>query len=235
MRVGHDKFVGVGRELRTKRLAEEQTMNKLQAEEKTRMRRYLIENGCPVELESDHRVLPPELIITQVPTPLMNMALDLESGASAYLLDAYFKSNLARPIRIEGVQIIPPWEGSAISLLEDDPAERSNGGFYRFPGSTLAFEGSVVLNGLLLARCKLKPRDDPRGLIMAVDSQPIPEDVSDRDRIIVKLTVFAGEEFSSEFRLCVDRRVRTRQHEEEMRSSFQTPRRRRRPLIPVEN
>jgi hypothetical protein len=210
----------------------EQTMNKLQAEEKTKMRRYLIENGCPVELESDHCVMPPGLIIKQVFLPLMNMAFDLESGASAYLLDAYFKSSLTRSIRIEGIQIIPPWEGSAISLLEDDPRERSNGGFYRFPASTLAFEGSEVLNGLLSGRCKLKPRDDPEGLIMAIDSQPIPDDVAHKARINVKLNVFdsAGNEFSSDFRLCVDRAVRIRQRKEELLASSQ-PRKPRRALI----
>jgi len=207
-------------------------MNKLQAEEKTRLRRYLIENGCPVELESDHRIMPPGLIIRQVFLPLMNMAFDLESGASAYLLNAYFKSMLTRPTRIEGTQIIPPWAGSTIALLEDDPRERSNGGFYRFPGSTLAFQGSEVLNGLLSGKCKLKPRDDPEGLIMAIDSQPIPDDVSDKARIDVKLNVFdgAGNEFSSDFRLCVDRALRIRQRKEEMLASSQ-PRRRRRALI----
>jgi len=162
----------------------------------------------------------------------MNMAFDLESGASAYLLDAYFNNSLTRPIRIEGVQIIPPWEGSAISLLEDDPRERSNGGFYRFPASTLAFEGSEVLNGLLSGRRKLKPRDDPEGLIMAIDSQPIPDDVAHNARINVKLNVFdgAGNEFSSDFRLCVDRAVHIRQRKEELLASSQ-PRRRRRALI----
>jgi len=211
-------------------------MNNLQAEEKARMALYLNENGCPVQLESSHRVIPQGLIIKQIPLPLYNMIFDLDSGASAYLLDAYLKSNLARPIRIEGVQIEPPWKGSSISLLEDDPRERANGGFYLFPGSTLAFQGSEVLNGLLSGKLKLKPRDDPEGLIMAIDSQPIPDDVSDRDRIDVKLTVFdgAGNEFSSEFRLCVDRSaVRARQRKEEMRASFQTPRRRRRALIPT--
>jgi hypothetical protein len=211
----------------------EQAMNKLRVEENKRMRRYLIENGCPVELESDHRVMPPSLTIKQVPLPLMNKVFDLESGGSAYLLDAYFKSNVARPIRIEGVQIIPPWEGSTISLLEDDPRERSNGGFYRFPASTLAFEGSEVLNRLLSGRCKLKPRDNPEGLVMAIDSQPIPDHVLDKARIDVKLNVFddAGNEFSSEFRLCVDRAERARQRKEEMLASSQ-PRRRRRSLIP---
>lgn len=207
-------------------------MNKLQTEEKTRMRCYLIENGCPVELASEHRVIPPGLIIKQAYLPLMNRAFDLESGASAYLLDAYFKSSLTRPIRIEGVQIIPPWEGSSISLLEDDPRERSNGGFYRFPASSLAFEGSEVLNGLLSGRCKLKPRDNPEGLIMAIDSQPIPDDVADKARINVKLNVFdgRGNEFSSDFCLCVDRAVRIRQRKEELLASSQ-PRRRRRALI----
>jgi hypothetical protein len=212
-------------------------MNKLQAEEKARMAHYLNENGCPVQLESSHRVIPPGLVVKQVLLPLMNMAFDLESGRAAYLLDAHLISNLARPIRIEGVQIIPPWEGSSISLLEDDPRYRASGGFYLYPSSTLAFQGGEVLNRLLSGKCKLKPRDDPEGLIMAIDSQPIPDDVSDRGRIDVKLTVFYGEgnEFSSEFRLCVDRSaVRARQRkEEEMLASFQSPRRPRRALIPT--
>jgi hypothetical protein len=38
-------------------------MNKLQAQEKARMALYLIENGCPVELESSHQVIPPGFII----------------------------------------------------------------------------------------------------------------------------------------------------------------------------
>jgi hypothetical protein len=117
-------------------------MKRLQAEEKARLAVYLNENGCPVQLESKHQVVPPGLIIRQVPLPLMNTVFDLESGAAAYLLDAHLISNLARPIRIEGVQVKPPWEGSSISLLEDDPRERANGGFYLFPGTTLAFEGS---------------------------------------------------------------------------------------------
>jgi hypothetical protein len=209
-------------------------MNRMQAEEKARMALYLNENGCPVRLESNHRVISQGLIIKQVSLPLSNMAFDLESGASAYLLDAHVISNLARPIRIEGMQIKPPWEGSSISLLEDDPRERANGGFYRFPGSTLAFGGSEVLNGLLSGRCKLKPRDDPEGLIMAIDSQPIPDDVLDKARIYVKLTVFYGDgnEFSSEFRLCVDRAVRARKRKEEMREYSQSPSRRKRALIP---
>jgi hypothetical protein len=207
-------------------------MNKLQAEEKTRMRRYLIENGCPVELESDHRVMPPGLVLKQVLLPLMNMTFDLESGGGASLLDAHLISNLTRPIRIEGVQIIPPWEGSSISLLEDDPRYRASGGFYRFPDTGLAYPDSELLNRLLSGKCKLKPRDDPEGLIMAVDSQPIPDDVLDKARIDVKLNVFddAGNEFSSEFRLCVDRAVRARKRKEEMRMSLE-PRRRRRALI----
>jgi hypothetical protein len=69
---------------------------------------------------------------------------------------------------------------------------------------------------------------------MAIDS--IPDDVLDKARIDVKLNVFddAGNEFSSKFRLCVDRAVRARQRkEEEMRVSSQSPRRPRRALIPT--
>ncbi|MGB9243193.1 MAG: hypothetical protein WCC03_07575 [Candidatus Acidiferrales bacterium] len=211
-------------------------MNRMQAEEKARMALYLNENGCPVQLESNHRVISQGLVIKQVPLPLVNKVFDLESGAADYLLDAHLISNLTRPICIEGVQIKPPWEGSSISLLEDDPRERANGGFYRFPESTLAFQGSEVLNGLLSGRCKLKPRDDPEGLIMAIDTQPIPDDVSDRERIDVKLTVFdgAGNGFSSDFRLCVDRSaIRARQRKEEMRAYFQSPSTRKRTLIPT--
>ena len=209
-------------------------MNKLQAEEKARMALYLNENGCPVQLEPNHRVISEGLKIKQVLIPLVNKIFDLESGAAAYLLDAHLISNLTRPIRIEGVQIKPPWEGSAFPCWRTIHESAQTGGFTGSQARTLAFEGSEVLNGLLSGRCKSKPRDDPEGLIMAIDTQPIPDDVSDRERIDVKLTVFdgAGNGFSSDFRLCVDRSaIRARQRKEEMLASSQ-PRRRRRALIP---
>ena len=71
---------------------------------------------------------------------------------------------------------------------------------------------------------------------MAIDSQSIPDAVLDKARIDVKLNVFddAGNEFSSKFRLCVDRAVRARQRkEDEMRASSQSARRPRRALIPT--
>jgi hypothetical protein len=213
-------------------------MNRPQAEEQSRLRLYLRENGCPVQPESRHSVIPPELVIEQVSVPMMNTAFDLESSGAGYILDAHLISNRARPIRIAGVQIKPPWEGSCISLLKDDPRYRTSGGYYVFPSPGDGFPESEVLNSLLSGKGKLNPGGDVEGLIMATDFQPIPDDVADRGQIVVKVTVFdgAGNGFSSGFRLLVDRSaIRARKVAEEIRASFQSPPNRTRALIGSRN
>jgi hypothetical protein len=120
------------------------------------------------------------------------------------------------------VQIKPPWEGSCVSLLKDDPRYRTSGRFYQFPGATAPyFKGSDVLNRLLEGKGRLNPEDDVEGLILATDPQNIPDDVADRGWIVVKVAVFhgAGNVFPSKFRLCVDRSAaRARKRAEEVRA-----------------
>jgi hypothetical protein len=82
----------------------EKTMNRLQPEEKSRLALYLSQNGCPVQLKS----CPPGLIVEQVPTVGMNMAFDLKSGETGYLLDALITSRQGRSARIKGMQIKTP-------------------------------------------------------------------------------------------------------------------------------
>jgi hypothetical protein len=215
--------------------ARRKSMNRVQAEEKSRRRLYLRENGCPVQPESHHGVLPPELAIIQVPLDMVNVVFDLESGAAAYILDADLTTNRARPIRFSGVQIRPPWEGSRISLLRDDLRYRTKGGFYQFPGAAGPyFEGSEVLNRLLSGKGRLNRPDGVEGLILAIDPHPIPADVSDRSRIVVKLTLFdgAGNGFSLNFRLFVFRSaVCARKRAEETHGYFESPPTRKRALV----
>ena len=188
-------------------------MNRLQAEEKSRLALYLNQNGCPVQLESS----PVTLVVEQVPTDGMNMVFDLNDGGSGYMLDVFISSRLKRPTRIKGIQIKTPWGGSRMSLLQGNPQYRAQGGFYLFPGTGLGFPGSEVLNRLLSGKCRLNAGEEVEGLIMAIDAQGIPDDVSDNDRIVVELSIFdgPGDRFLSQFRLCVDRSaVRARQRAE---------------------
>ena len=205
-------------------------MNRLQAEEKSRLALYLNQNGCPVQLESS----PVTLVVEQVPTVGINMVFDLNDGRSGFMLDALISSRLKRPTRIKGVQIKTPWGGSGISLLPGDPRYRARGGFYLIPGTGLGFPGSEVLNRLLSGKCRLNAGEEIEGVIMAIDAQGSPDDVSDNDRIVVELSIFdgPGDRFSSQFTLCVNRSaVRARPRKEEMREYFQSPSSRKRALI----
>ena len=205
-------------------------MNRLQPEEKSRLALYLSQNGCPVQLKS----CPPGLIVEQVPTVGMNMAFDLKSGETGYLLDALITSRQGRSARIKEIQIKTPWGGSGISLLPGDPRCRAHGGFYLFPGTGLGFPGSEVLNRLLSGRRRLSADEEVEGLIMAIDAQSIPDDIPDNGRIVVELSIFEGrgDRFSSQFRLCVDRSaIHARQRAKQIRQCFQSPRRRKRALV----
>lgn len=205
-------------------------MNRLQAEEKSRLALYLNQNGCPVQLESSS----PGLVIEQVSAVGMNMVFDLNCGRTGYLLDALITSRLRRSARIKGIQIKTPWGGSEISLLHGDPRYLARGGFYLFRDTGLSFPGSQVLNRLLSGRYALKASDEIEGLIMAIDAQRIPDNVSDNDRVVVELSIFdgPGNRFSSQFKLCVDRSaVRAQQRAEQIHQYFQSPRRRKRALV----
>ena len=205
-------------------------MNRLQAEEKSRLALYLSENGCPVLVGSS----PPGLVVEQVRAVGVNMVFDLMNGGTGYMLDAVIRSQLKHPAHIKGVQIKTPWGGSGISVLPGDPRYRARGGFYLFPDTGLGFPGSEVLNRLLFGRCRLNAGEEVEGLIMATDAQSIPDGIADNGRVVVELSIFdgPGNRFSSQFRLCVDRSaVRARQRAEQIRQYFQSPSRRKRGLI----
>jgi hypothetical protein len=180
----------------------------LQREEKLRFARYLNEHGCPAQLESRS----PELIVEQVFAVGTNIVFDLKDGQSGYVLDVALTSHSDRPIRFEGIRIKTPWGGSGISMLEPGTRYHIPGGYYSFPDDSLDFDRSVVLNRLLSGKCRLNPRGEAEGVIMAVDPQSIPDDIPDNGRIVVELLVFdgPGNQFPSQFRLFVDRSARRR-------------------------
>jgi hypothetical protein len=62
---------------------------------------------------------------------------------------------------------------------------------------------------------------------MAIDAERIPDDVCDNGRIVVELSIFdgPGNQFSAQFKLCVDRSaVRARQRAEQIQQYFQSQR-----------
>ena len=198
-------------------------MNRLQVEEKSKLALYLNENGCPVQLESN----PPGLVVEQVPTVGMNMVFDLMGGRTGYLLNALITSRLKRPAHVKRIQLKTPWGVSRIALLQGDLRCRAWGGFYLFPGTGLGFPESEVLNRLLSGRYRLNAGEEVEGLIMAIDAERIPDDVCDNGRIVVELSIFdgPGNQFSAQFKLCVDRSaVRARQRAEQIQQYFQSQR-----------
>jgi hypothetical protein len=198
-------------------------MNRLQVEEKSKLALYLNENGCPVQLESN----PPGLVVEQVPTVGMNMVFDLMGGRTGYLLNALITSRLKRPAHVKRIQLNTPWGVSRIALLQGDLRCRAWGGFYLFPGTGLGFPESEVLNRLLSGRYRLNAGEEVEGLIMAIDAERIPDDVCDNGRIVVELSIFdgPGNQFSAQFKLCVDRSaVRARQRAEQIQQYFQSQR-----------
>ena len=198
-------------------------MNRFQAEEKSRLALYLNQNGCPVQLKSSS----PGLVVEQVPTVGMNMVFDLMGGQTGYLLNALITSRLKRPAHVKRIQLKTPWGVSRIALLQGDLRCRAWGGFYLFPGTGLGFPESEVLNRLLSGRYRLNAGEEVEGLIMAIDAERIPDDVCDNGRIVVELSIFdgPGNQFSAQFKLCVDRSaVRARQRAEQIQQYFQSQR-----------
>lgn len=175
-------------------------------EEEYSLAQHLRELGCPLEVSDGYRDAPAGLKLRQVPTSA-NQLFDLDEGGAGLVMDMRISSDLNLPIRSRQVRVKAPWGFLRISLLPD-PSKRSRKlQCYEFPGSGLSFDRSVVLNDFLSGNATLNPGDEIQGLLLAVDEKPIPNQYPEHGRTIVQLSVFdqRGNEFTSEFHLCVDR------------------------------
>lgn len=182
-------------------------MKKMKGEEYSLLTQHLIESGCPLDLSEGYRDTPAGLKFEQVFTLGVNQVFDLDDGGAGYIMDMRISSELNLPIRIRRVKVKMPWGLRDISLLPD-PSKRVRGyEYYDFPGVAPAFHRSVVVNDFLSGKCTLNPGGEVQGLLLAVDERSIPDEYPDHGRTIAKLFIFdeRGNEFTPEFRLCLDR------------------------------
>jgi len=116
-------------------------------------------------------------------------------------------SELNLPVRIRRVKVETPWGLREVELLPDPAIRVRTYEYYEFPESRLSFHREVVANDFLSGRITLKPGEQVRGLLLAVDDKPIPAKFPEHGRTEVKLIICdeRGNTFSSKFKLCVDR------------------------------
>jgi hypothetical protein len=83
--------------------------------------------------------------------------------------------------------------------------------YYCFPDdSGPAFDGEIVVNRFFTTRRRLNRNDEICGLLMALSTESIPDEVEHNARVPVMFSVFdrRGTRFSKNFRLAVDRTER---------------------------
>lgn len=199
-------------------------MESLTPEELSALYRCLIEGGCPVQQQHGYKITPTGLVVEQVPEMFVNTIFDLADGGTGYLLELLIRNELDRSTYIHGFQIETPWGRARIALLPDSSKSVPRYYDYTFPGGTLGFDRSLVINSIFSGHGRLNPGDEIEGLLLGVDEEPLPDEYPDNGRVVVKLSIFdeRGNRFTSKFRLCVDRSaLRARERKKEILASLQ--------------
>jgi hypothetical protein len=153
------------------------------------------------------------LLIEQIPEGGLNTVFDLANGGTGFLLDILVKSQQHDPFWLDGFQIEDPWGHVTKSLVAAPSKSDVKYPHYSYPDSTLAFDGEIVVNRFFTTRRRLNWNDEICGLLMALSTQSIPDEVEHNARVPVMFLVFdrRGTPFSKNFRLAVDRTERMSQ------------------------
>jgi hypothetical protein len=170
----------------------------------------LIQGGCPVQIDTGFRVPPSGLLIEQVPEVGLNMIFDLANGGTGFLLDIHIKNERHDPVWLDGFQIEDAWGRVTKSLVAAPSKSDMKYPYYSYPDSTLAFDGEIVVNRFFTTRRRLIRKDEICGLLMALSTDSIPNEVEQNARVVVTFSVFdrRGTPFSKNFLLAVDRTER---------------------------
>jgi hypothetical protein len=186
-------------------------MKNRKEEQQSDLAHLLNRAGCPVQTDTGFHAPPTGLLIEQVPEVGLNTVLDLANGGTGFVLDILVKSKRHDPFWLDGFQIEDPWGHVTTSLVV---APRKSGGrypYYCFPDDFgPAFDGAVVVNRFFTTRRRLNRNDEICGLLMALNSESIPEEVEHNARVPVMFSVFNRRRtrFSKTFWLAVDRTQR---------------------------
>ena len=166
--------------------------------------------GCPVQTHTGYDPPPTGLLIEQVPEVGLNLVMDLANGGTGFLLDIWIKRELADPFWLDGCQIEVPWGHTTTSLVSAPKKSDPKYPYYCFPDSTLAFDGDIVVNRFFSTLRRLNQNDEIDGLLMALNTKAIPDEIEHNARVTATFSVFerSGTRFSKDFRLAVDRTER---------------------------
>jgi hypothetical protein len=170
----------------------------------------LIQGGCPVQIDTGFHASPSGLLIEQVPELGLNAVFDLVNGGTGFLLDILVKNERHDPVWLDGCQIEDPWGHVTKSLVAAPSKSDVKYPYYCYVDSTLAFDGEIVVNRFFSTRRRLNQNAEICGLLMALSTDSIPDEVEHNARVCVTLSVFdrRGTRFSKNFRLAVDRTER---------------------------
>jgi hypothetical protein len=124
-------------------------------------------------------------------------------------VDILIKNERHDPFWLGGFQIEDSWGHVTTSLVAAPRKSGARYPYYCFPDdSGPAFDGEIVVNRFFSTPRRLNRNDEIYGLLMALNTQSIPDDVEHNSRVRVTFSVFdrRGTRFSENFQLVVDRR-----------------------------
>jgi hypothetical protein len=186
-------------------------MKSRKEEQQLNLAHLLNRAGCPVQMDTGFHAPPTGLVIEQVPEVGLNTVFDLANGGTGFVLDVLIKNERHDPVWLEGFQIESPWGHVVTSLVAAPKKWDARYPYYCFPDdSGPAFDGTIVVNRFFTTRRRLNRNDEICGLLMALNTDSIPDEVEHNARALVTFSVFdrRGTRFSKNFRLAVDRTER---------------------------
>jgi hypothetical protein len=155
----------------------------------------LVASGIPLDdgVVSDLRTSSQGLSLYQTGTPVENELFDLAFGGFGLLVSVSVRNDSPGTIHISQYRLEPPWPESGFRWLEDPrkkvPRERS----YSFPQyGPEGLERECVLNHRVGRQGRLLPGECIEGFLCGVGQVSIPDEYQHRQRLSLRLSVFAA-------------------------------------------
>jgi hypothetical protein len=118
---------------------------------------------------------------------------DLESGGTGYMLSVMVHNESDQVVQLQAFRLEIPWWENSFRWLQDPFRESPRQYTYSYPAPGPAgFERDIVLNHRLGDQGRIMPDDWMEGLLLGVGDEPIPEELSDRRRVRIPLSIFDG-------------------------------------------
>jgi hypothetical protein len=148
--------------------------------------------GIPIGIEEDdekgHEAS--GLVIRQVGGVMESSVADSDCSVTRYIISVCITSNLPGRFAISGFGLECPFKDPFFHFLADPVEMRARWNTYRFPGSSLEFDRSQVINHLADVRRTLSRGQSVQGLLLGVGFEPIPDCTWPENLMPAFLTVF---------------------------------------------